>query len=306
MKIKATSTSFSKHPRLRAALLADFPDAELNDEGRKFTKNELISYLRDTDGVVLGLEPVDDDVLTACPNIKIISKFGVGLDNLDQEACRKRGITVGWIGGVNKRSVAEMDLCFMLALARNLYRASLDLKAGDWNKDGGFQLSGKVVGVIGLGYTGSEIIRLLKPFNCRVLGNDIVDKSALCIELGIEHVEKDQLFAESDFVLMHTQLTDLTHHLINAETLSTMKPTAFVINTARGPVVNGEDLKRALIDGIIAGAALDVYEDEPPTDMDFLRLPNLFCTPHIGGNADEAVMAMGMSAISHLKRYYNK
>jgi phosphoglycerate dehydrogenase-like enzyme len=266
----------------------------------------LIYYLKDADGVVLGLEPVDDDVLAACPNIKIVSKFGVGLDNLDQEACRKRGIMVGWTGGVNKRSVAEMDLCFMLALARNLYRASLDLKAGDWNKDGGFQLSGKVVGVIGLGYTGSEIIRLLKPFNCRVLGNDIVDKSALCIELGIEHVEKDQLFAESDFVLIHTQLTDLTHHLINAETLSKMKPTAFVINTARGPIVNGEDLKRALIDGTIAGAALDVYEDEPPTDMEFLRLPNLFCTPHIGGNADEAVMAMGMSAINHLKKFYGK
>jgi phosphoglycerate dehydrogenase-like enzyme len=306
MKIKATSTSFSKHPRLRGALLADFPNAEFNDEGRKFTKNELIYYLKDADGVVLGLEPVDDDVLAACPNIKIVSKFGVGLDNLDQEACRKRGIMVGWTGGVNKRSVAEMDLCFMLALARNLYRASLDLKAGDWNKDGGFQLSGKVVGVIGLGYTGSEIIRLLKPFNCRVLGNDIVDKSALCIELGIEHVEKDQLFAESDFVLIHTQLTDLTHHLINAETLSKMKPTAFVINTARGPIVNGEDLKRALIDGTIAGAALDVYEDEPPTDMEFLRLPNLFCTPHIGGNADEAVMAMGMSAINHLKKFYGK
>jgi phosphoglycerate dehydrogenase-like enzyme len=306
MKIKVTSTSFSKHSRLRSALVADFPDAEFNDEGRKYTKSELIDYIKDADGVVLGLDLIDDDVLAACANLKIISKYGVGLDNLDQEACKKRGITVGWTGGVNRRSVAEMDLCFMLALARNLYRTSLDLKAGDWNKDGGFQLSGKVVGVIGLGYTGGEIIRLLKPFGCRVLGNDIVDKSALCTELGIEHVEKDQLFAESDFVLLHTQLTDLTHHLINAESILKMKPTAFVINTARGPIVNGEDLKCALIDGTIAGAALDVFEDEPPTDLEFLRLPNLFCTPHIGGNADEAVVAMGMRAINHLKKFYGK
>lgn len=306
MKIKATSTSFSRHPRLREALLADFPDAVFNDDGRKYTKTELIDYLCDADGVVLGLEPVDDEVLAACPNLKIVSKFGVGLDNLDQVACKKRGIAVGWTGGVNKRSVAEMDLCFMLALARNLYPASMDLKSGDWIKNGGFQLSGKTVGIIGLGYTGSEIARLLKTFECRILGNDIIDKSDLCAELGIEHVEKDQLFRESDFVLMHTQLTDLTYHLINAETLGAMKSTAFIINTARGPIVNGEDLKRALIDGTIAGAALDVYEDEPPTDIEFLRLPNLFCTPHIGGNADEAVMAMGMSAIGHLKEFYNK
>ncbi len=306
MKIKATSTSFSKHPRLRAALLADFPNAEFNDDGRKYTRTELIDYIGDADGLILGLEPVDDEVLAACPNLKIVSKYGVGLDNLDTEACKKRGIAVGWTGGTNKRSVAEMDLCFMLALARNLYRTSLDLMDGIWNKDGGFQLSGKTVGVIGLGYTGTEIIKLLQPFGCRILGNDISDKHAFCDEYGVELVDKDTLFQEADFTTIHTPLTDLTHHLINAETLGRMKPTAFVINTARGPIVNGEDLKRALIDGTIAGAALDVYEDEPPTDLAFLRLPNFFCTPHIGGNADEAVMAMGLSAIGHIKEFFNK
>lgn len=306
MLIKATSTSFSKHPRLRAALLADFPDAVFNDDGRKYSRAELIDYLYDADGVVLGLEEIDDEVLEACPSLKIVSKYGVGLDNLDQQACAKRRIAVGWTGGVNKRSVAEMDLCFMLALARNLYRTSLDLMDGHWNKDGGFQLSGKTVGIIGLGYTGSEIIRLLKPFGCRVLGNDIIDKTALCTELDIEHVEKNYLYAESDFILLHTQLTDLTHYLINANTLSLMKPTAFVINTARGPIIRHEDLKAALIDGTIAGAALDVYEEEPPSDLELLRLNNFFCTPHIGGNADEAVMAMGLSAIGHLKEFFGK
>jgi phosphoglycerate dehydrogenase-like enzyme len=306
MKIKATSTSFSKHPRLRAALLAHFPDAEFNDDGLKYTRAELIDYVKDADGVVLGLEQVDDEVLASCPNLKIIAKYGVGLDNLDVDACEKRGIAVGWTGGTNKRSVAEMDLCFMLAMARNLYRTSLDLMDGTWNKDGGFQLSGKTVGVIGLGYTGTEIIKLLQPFGCRILGNDIIDKSDLCKEYGIEHVAKDVLFQESDFVTIHTPLTDLTHHLINTEMLAIMKPTAFVINTARGPIVNGENLKSALIDGTIAGAALDVYEEEPPTDMEFLSLPNLFCTPHIGGNADEAVMAMGASAIGHIREYFIK
>jgi phosphoglycerate dehydrogenase-like enzyme len=306
MKIKATSASFSKHPRLRTALLLAFPDAEFNDDGRKFTRAELICYLKDADGVVLGLEEIDDEVLVACPNIKIISKFGVGLDNLDQRACKKRGITVGWTGGVNKRSVAEMDLCFMLALARNLYSTSINLIAGEWNKNGGFQLSKKTVGVIGLGFTGTEIIKLLKPFECRILGNDIIDKSNLCNELSVKHVSKEMIFAEADFITIHTPLTELTYHLINNDTLASMKQTGFVINTARGAIVNNEDLKRALIDGTIAGAALDVYEQEPPTDTELLQLPNFFCTPHIGGNADEAVMAMGMSAIGHIKEFFEK
>jgi len=306
MIIKATSTSFSKHPRLRAALLEVFPESQFNDDGRKYTRAELIDYIKDADGVILGLEEVDGDVLAACQNLKIVSKYGVGLDNLDQEACKNRGIAVGWTGGVNRRSVAEMDLCFMLALARNLYRTSMDLMAGNWNKDGGFQLSGKTIGVIGLGFTGTEIIRLLQPFGCRILGNDIIDKSNVCAELGIEHVEKDMLFAEADFITIHTQLTDLTHHLINAETLAKMKRTAFVINTARGPIVKQDDLKEALMNGTIAGAALDVYEEEPPTDLELLALPNFFCTPHIGGNADEAVMAMGMSAIGHIKEFFGK
>jgi len=306
MKIKATSTSFSKHPRLRAELLEFFPDAEFNDDGRKYSRADLIEYIHDADGLILGLENVDDEVLAACPDLKIVSKYGVGLDNLDQEACKKRGVAVGWTGGVNKRSVAEMDLCFMLALARNLYSTSIDLMQGNWNKDGGFQLSGKTVGVIGLGYTGTEIIKLLGPFGCRILGNDILDKSDFCKDYNVEQVEKDVLFAQSDFITLHTPLTELTHHLINAETLGKMKATGFVINTARGPIVNGNDLKKALQEGTIAGAALDVYEVEPPADTEFLSLPNLFCTPHIGGNADEAVMAMGRSAIGHIKEFFQK
>lgn len=306
MKIKVTSGAFSKHPKLREALLADFPGAEFNELGRKLTNDELTEYVRDIDGLILGLEPCGDDVLAAGNNLKIVSKFGVGLDNLDIEACKKRSIAVGWTGGTNKRSVAEMDLCFMLALARNLYPASITLKGGAWDKNGGFQLSEKTVGVIGLGYTGSEIIRMLKPFGCTVLGNDIVDKSEFCAENGVTVASKDEIFSTADFITVHTPLTDLTHHLINRDSLAQMKPTAFVINTARGPIVDGAALKQALIDGVIAGAALDVYEIEPPTDQEFLGLPNLFCTPHIGGNADEAVMSMGMSAIHHLKEYFGK
>lgn len=306
MQIKVASATFSKHPKLRQALLAAFPGAQFNDAGVKFSKPELIDFMAGADGVVLGLNPVDDDVLAACPNLKIVSKFSVGLDTLDIEACRSRGVTVGWTGGTNRRSVAEMDLCFMLALTRNLYSASMGLKAGTWNKNGGTQLSGKTVGVIGLGHTGSEIVRLLQPFGCQVLGNDIIDKGDFCREFGVQHTSKDEIFETADIITLHTPLTNLTVNMINRDTLARMKPTAFVINTARGPIVNQADLKEALMDGVIAGAGLDVFADEPPADQEFLDLPNLFCTPHIGGNAEEAVMAMGLGAIHHLKEYFER
>lgn len=304
MIIKATSSSFSRHPKLRDAIFSAFPGAVLNDAGRKFTRPEMIDYISDADGLVLGLEPLDDDMLEACPNLKIVSKFGVGLDNLDVASCRRRGIAVGWTGGVNKLSVAEMDLGFMLTMARNLYPASMRLKSGTWEKNGGFQLSGKTVGVIGLGYTGSEVIRLLAPFNCKVLGNDIVDKAEFYAETGVRAAAKEEIFREADIITIHTPLTDQTHHLINRDTMAMMKSSSFVINTARGPLVNQADLKQALIDGVIAGAAIDVYDEEPPTDGELLNLPNLFCTPHIGGNSDEAVVAMGLSAIGHLTEFF--
>lgn len=306
MIIKVTSRSFSMHPRLVDELKSAFPEPGLNLDHDLNDKAALIAYVRDADGLIVGLEEIDDAVLDACPNLKAIGKYGVGLDRFDVNACKRRGIDVGIASGVNKRSVAEMDLAFMLSLSRNLYPSSIALKTGTWRKHGGYQLTGKTVGVIGLGNTGSEIIRLLKPFECVVLGNDIVDKSAFCAKHNVALASKEDIFRSCDIVTIHTPLTPLTQHMIDESTLSSMKPTAFLINTARGPIVNQVHLKKALRDGIISGAALDVFEEEPPTDTEFLKMPNLFCTPHIGGNADEAVIAAGMSAINHLKRHFNR
>jgi len=303
-RIKAASRTFSQHPRLRAEILAHFPNTAFNENGVAFDKSGLIEYLDDADGAVIGLELIDDEVLAACPRLRIVAKYGVGLDGIDTEACTRRGVAIGWTGGVNRRSVSEMALAFMISLSRNLYPTSIQLKGGVWHKSGGAQLSGKTVGIIGLGNIGTDLAGLLAPFGCRLLGNDIEDRTEVCRTLGITHVDKDTLFAESDVVTFHVPLTPETRHLVDRRVLEQMKPTAILINTARGPIVREADLKRALVEGTIAAAALDVFEVEPPVDHDFVSLPNLFCTPHIGGNAEEAVLAMGMSAIGHLKRHF--
>jgi len=304
MIITATSPSFSQNKILKDEIYKYFPSAKLNLVGKRFDKNELIEYIKDADAIIVGLEPIDDEVLSKCPNLKIISKYGVGLNNIDLEACKKRGISIGWSGGVNKLSVAEMALGFMLMFARNLYMTSNELKSGTWNKSGGFQLSGKTIGIIGVGYTGQEVVRLLQPFNCKILVNDIVNQDKYYKENNLIETSKEDIYKKSDILTIHTPHNSETDNLIGMEALEAMKNSAYVLNTARGGIINEKDLKYALQNNIIAGAAIDTYAEEPPIDKEFLSLPNLICTPHIGGNAKEAVEAMGKSAINHLKKFY--
>jgi D-3-phosphoglycerate dehydrogenase len=304
MIITATSPSFSQNKILKDEIYKYFPSAKLNLVGKRFDKNELIEYIKDADAIIVGLEPIDDEVLSKCPNLKIISKYGVGLNNIDLEACKKRGISIGWSGGVNKLSVAEMALGFMLMFARNLYMTSNELKSGTWNKSGGFQLSGKTIGIIGVGYTGQEVVRLLQPFNCKILVNDIVNQDKYYKENNLIETSKEDIYKKSDILTIHTPHNSETDNLIGMEALEAMKNSAYVLNTARGGIINEKDLKYALQNNIIAGAAIDAYAEEPPIDKEFLSLPNLICTPHIGGNAKEAVEAMGKSAITHLKKFY--
>nr|NIP99227.1 hydroxyacid dehydrogenase [Nitrospinaceae bacterium]NIR53418.1 hydroxyacid dehydrogenase [Nitrospinaceae bacterium]NIS83817.1 hydroxyacid dehydrogenase [Nitrospinaceae bacterium]NIT80613.1 hydroxyacid dehydrogenase [Nitrospinaceae bacterium]NIU42937.1 hydroxyacid dehydrogenase [Nitrospinaceae bacterium] len=175
---------------------------------------------------------------------------------------------------------------------------------GHWLKDGGAQLTGKTVGIVGCGRVGEEVVRLLAPFECRILIRDIVDKSKFCLETGASEVSFEELIETADLVSLHVPLTPLTRNLVDEITLHRMKPAAYLVNTARGEVVDPEALKRALQQGRIAGAALDVFAGEPPEDRELLALPNLLATPHIGGNTVEAVEAMGRAAIDHLVQFF--
>jgi phosphoglycerate dehydrogenase-like enzyme len=306
MRIKVSNVAFSKNEYLVNALREKFPGAIVNAEGVRLNGDSLIEYLADADGAIVGLELITDSILEKLPHLKIIAKFGVGLDNIDLQACAKHGVEVGWIGGVNKRSVAEMAIGFMLMLCRNLYSTSNQLKEGTWNKNGGVNLTGKTIGIIGLGNIGKELVNLLKPFNCKILANDVDDISLFAKEHEVEIVSREYLVSTADIISIHTPLTEQTKNLFNMGVLHTMKRNAILINTARGGIINEADLKYALKNNIIAGAALDVYDPEPPVDSDLLKLPNLIATPHTGGNSYEAVVAMGESAISHLVNYKNK
>ena len=303
--IKVATRSFSQHPTLRSELLQAFPAAEFNEDGKRYIGDELVAYLTGAAGAIISLEPITDDVLARCPDLRIVSKFGVGLDGIDQDACRNRQVSLGWTGGVNKRGVAEMALGFMLGMVHNIILTGNQLREGIWNKDGGRLMTERTVGIIGVGHVGKELVELLRPFNCRILVNDIVDQADYYRENGLVAVDKAQIFAESDFVTVHTPLSDDTRGMIGASVLAAMKESAYLINTARGGIVDQAALKVALADGEIAGAALDVFEEEPCDDLELLRLPNFYATPHIAGNAEESVLAMGRSAIKHLCNFFD-
>ena len=303
-KIAVTSISFGKSASLRKELLRFFPNSIFNEGGQRLSGKKLIGFVKDADAAIVGIETIDDSILDHTPKLKIISKYGVGLDSIDQESLKRRGISLGWTGGVNRRSVSELTLCFMLGLCRNVFDSGFKLKQTAWEKDGGHQLSGKTVGIIGCGHIGSDVARLLSPFCCTLLARDIIDKSVFCQEYGATETGLDEVIERSDIITLHVPLTEQTRQMVNKSFLQRMKSTAFLVNTCRGEVVDQTALKTALSQSVIAGAALDVFSEEPCTDEDFLSLPNLMVTPHTGGNASEAIEAMGQSAINHLVSFF--
>jgi phosphoglycerate dehydrogenase-like enzyme len=303
-RVAVTSISFGKSAILREELKRVFPNCYFNEQGQRFSGAELVDFLKDADAAVVGIESINDHILCKTPHLKIISKYGVGLDSIDQESLKRRNIALGWTGGVNRRSVSELTLCFMLGLCRNVFGSGYSLKQSKWKKEGGWQLTGKTVGIVGCGHVGSDVIQLLAPLQCTLLVCDIVDKSKFCQKYNATQTSLENLIAESDVVSLHVPLTSLTAKMVDKKFLNQMQRTAYLVNTCRGDVIDQQELKTALINGSIAGAALDVFAEEPPSDDEFLSLPNLTGTPHIGGNAREAVEAMGRSAINHLASFF--
>ncbi len=305
-KIAVTPPAICRAPLLREKIIRLFPGAVFNESSHYFDEDSLIRFATDADALLVGRDPVTDRVLAELPDLKIISKYGVGLDNIDQSSLKARGLVLGWQGGVNKRSVAELTLAFMLSLCHNIGITGSRLKQGQWFKEGGIELRGKTVSIVGCGHVGQEVLRLLKPFDCRVLVRDILPMPEFCKEHKAKEVGWERVLAESDVLSLHVPLNDSTRNLIDETAMRQMKNTAFLINTSRGEVVDELALKHALKSGTLAGVALDVFAQEPPEDIELIALPNLIATPHIGGNAKEAVEAMAYSAIGHLAQFFGK
>ncbi|OHC75539.1 MAG: phosphoglycerate dehydrogenase [Rhodospirillales bacterium RIFCSPLOWO2_12_FULL_58_28] len=299
-RVAVTSRSFSSNSTLCAELRKRYVNVTFNDAGLKLDGERLIAFLKGHDKAITGLETLDDAVFSSLPELTTISKYGVGLDMIDLPAMARRGIRLGWTGGVNKRSVSELVIAFAIALLRNIPLLHNEVAGGGWRALTGKQLTDRTVGIIGCGHIGKDLACLLRAFGCRVLAHDILDFAEFYAEHGIEATSLEKLLKTADVVTLHLPLDNSTENILSAERLSMLKPEAILINTARGGLVDEAALKTMLKENRLAGAAFDVFAVEPPEDAELLALANFLATPHIGGSSEEAILSMGRAAINGL------
>ena len=298
--VAVTSRSFSRHPELRALVLERYSDTKFNDEGLSLHGNSLIEFLSGYEKAITALEVIDDSILSYLPNLKVISKYGVGLDMIDLHALKKYGVKLDWSGGVNKRSVSELVVSFAIALLHRAVFANSEVKKGKWYQPKGFQLSNCTFGIIGFGHIGKDLVKLLQPFDCKILAHDIRNFKEFYKKNKVKSVGIEELIKKSDVVTLHLPLNESTKNFMNEERLQMLKSNAILINLARGGLIDEDVLKKMVLEKRIAGAALDVFEIEPPIDKELLTMDNVLITPHIGGSTEEAILAMGMAAIDGL------
>jgi len=298
--VAVASRSFSRHETLRRELQARYPRVTFNESGRSLSGGDLIEFLRGHGKAITALERLDGALFGAVPELRVVSKYGVGLDMIDLPAMERCGVSLGWTPGVNRRSVAELVISSAIALLHRAPVASREVVQGLWRQLVGRELTGRTVGVVGCGHVGKEVAVLARAFDCRVLANDLLNLSDFYQRHDVRPVDLETLLRESDVVTIHVPLDRTTSRLIDAERLSLMRRDAILINMARGGIVDEAALERLLRDGRLGGAALDVFEQEPPVNRSLIDLTNVLVTPHIGGSSEEAILAMGRAAIAGL------
>lgn len=254
---------------------------------------ELREVIASYDGAILGLDSCDASVIEAADRLRVISRYGAGVDQVDLDAATRRGIAVTNTPGANKIAVAELCIGLMFALARNIPQVATAARSGVWKRTAGWELSGKTLGIIGLGEIGREVAARAPALGMRVLAHDPFSRLEVN---GVQHVDLPTLIQQSDVIALHCALTPETRHLINTDRLSRMRKGAYLINTARGDLVDERALYEALKSGHLGGAAADVFHDDPPANNPLLTLDNFIATPHIGATTRESVLRMSMMA----------
>jgi D-3-phosphoglycerate dehydrogenase len=266
----------------------------------------LAAALADADALVVrSAVQADDTLMEHAPKLRVIGRAGVGVDNIDAEAATRRGIVVMNTPGANAVAVAELTIGLMLALARKLPAANATMHAGKWEKKSlqGAELRGKTLGILGLGRIGLEVARRARGFGLEILGCDPFVSAAVARENGILLVSLDELFARADYLSLHVGLTPQTTGVINAKTIAAMKKGVRMINCARGELIDDAALVAALKSGQVAGAALDVFCEEPPKNSPYAELDNVILTPHIAGSTAEAQEAVGVQIAMQVRDY---
>jgi D-3-phosphoglycerate dehydrogenase len=294
-RVAVTPRSLRQTPGAHLDRLHAELDVRFADLDRPLDEDEMVELVRDCAGLIVGVDPVTPRVLEAGP-LRVVVKYGSGMDNIDGEAARSRGVQVSSTPGTNARSVAELAIALLLTLARNVALHDRGVRAGSWRRLTGVELAGKQLGIVGYGAIGREVGRIARGG----LDMIVVAHDPLVEEADVHLVPLDELYAASDAVSLHLPLTDETRGLVGDRELAAMKSTAFLINTARGGLVEESALADALRSGRLAGAALDGFEEEPLGDSPLRQLDNVVLSPHAGASTHDAVLRTAAQAVDQL------
>lgn len=268
-------------------------------------EDEICAAIQGADAIVVtAMFPATRKIIENADRLKMIAIRSAGFEGTDLQAATEKGVIVTNNPGANAHSVADMTIGLMLAVCRLIAKKDREMRQGIYNRGGGVDLFRKTVGIIGLGNIGKKVAQRLQGFEAKVIANDIVDYPEFRRKYNIPYFSKEELLRISDFVTLHVPLDDTTRLMIGEERLRMMKPSAYLINTARGEVVDEQALYKALTQGWIAGAGLDVYKEEPPKFRSLIELENVVCTPHSAGLSREASLAMAMETVKKIKTFF--
>lgn len=298
MKIFAASQSFCKFG-LKGKPGQMLEDAGIkvvaNPRGEKYREGDLLEIIGDYDGLITGTDEVSKKVIKKGKKLKIIAKNGVGYDNIDVPAATERGVYVTTTPGAVEQAVADSTIGLMLDLARNITVGNQAIRSGSWERIMGTEIWEKRLGIIGMGTIGKNVARRAQGFNMEIFAFDPFIDLEYCAQYGIKSTDLNEIFNSCDFISIHCLLNEATRNLVSRERLNMMKPTAYIINTSRGGVIDETALVEALKEGRITGAGLDVFEKEPlPEDSPLLELDNVILTPHIAGYSRDANLKAGI------------
>jgi phosphoglycerate dehydrogenase-like enzyme len=297
--VLVTPTSYGTHDSsLRDRLEAQVGRVTYNTTGQPLSSAQLQELLGDADGFIAGLDEVDAAAIQSAGCLQVIARYGVGVNNVDLDTARQRGIVVTNTPGSNSKSVAELTVVLILNLLRPVMQAAQETRQGGWPRLKGFALEGRTLGLVGLGSIGKEVARRLAGFDCQLLAYDPIQDLDFADDWQITYTSLEELLARADIVSLHLPALPETLGLVDERFLSRMKPGAWLVNTARGELVDEPALYTALVEGHLAGAALDVFAQEPPgAASPLLLLPQVLPTPHMGAHTDGATNAMGRMAL---------
>ena len=272
---------------------------------RSITEEEFCKLIKGVDVVVVtGLLPVTRRVIEAADRLKMIAIRGAGFDGTDHEAAREKGILVTHNPGANADSVADMTVGLMLAVLKKIAKLDRKIRSGGWERERTLDMHGKVLGIIGIGRIGKIVVKRVQGFDMTIIANDIVEYREFLERYGIESVSKEELLERADIVTIHTPLDDSTRGMIEEKRLRLMKRDSILVNTTRGPIVDAMALYKALKEGWIAGAGLDVHMTEPPSFRPLVELNNVVSTCHVAGISDGASYNMAMQTVEKIITYF--